>query len=131
MAQGSDLLDYKTARAKTAPGHYRDGRGLCLQVSVWGTKSWVMRYTVRGRTRGMGLGSYEEVSLKEARNKVERLRVVVREGRDPFEERRALNVTPDVPKVVTSLHRAGLNANRQGLGRCARSDARSSARVVR
>ena len=32
---------------------------------------------------------------------------------------------------ATSLHRAGLNANWQGLGRRARSDARSSARVAR
>lgn len=28
MARGSDLLDDKTVKAKTAPGHYRDGRGL-------------------------------------------------------------------------------------------------------
>jgi integrase len=101
MARGSDLLDDKTVKAKSAPGHYRDGRGLYLQVSVWGTKSWVFRYTVRGTTRGMGLGSYDEVSLKDARNEVERLRVVVREGRDPVEERRALKFVPDAPKVVT------------------------------
>ncbi len=40
MARGSDLLDDKTVKAKTKPGHYRDSRGLYLQVSVWGTKSW-------------------------------------------------------------------------------------------
>lgn len=101
MARGSDLLDDKTVKAKTKPGHYRDGRGLYLQVSVWGTKSWVFRYTINGKMRGMGLGSYEDVSLKEARIEVDRLRVVVREGRDPVEERRAKKVVPDAPKVVT------------------------------
>ena len=101
MARGSDLLDDKTVKAKTAPGHYRDGRGLYLQVSIWGTKSWVFRYTINGKMRGMGLGSYEDVSLKEARIEVDRLRIVVREGRDPVEERRAKKVAPDAPKVVT------------------------------
>ncbi|WP_138923772.1 tyrosine-type recombinase/integrase [Sulfitobacter sp. BSw21498] len=101
MARGSDLLDDKTVKAKTAPGHYRDGRGLFLQVSKWGTKSWVFRYTSRGKARGMGLGSYEDVSLKDARNEVDNLRVAVREGRDPVEERRKLNAAPDAAKAVT------------------------------
>lgn len=30
----------------TKPGHYRDGNGLYLQVSKWGTKSWVFKFTV-------------------------------------------------------------------------------------
>jgi integrase len=101
MARGSDLLDVKTIKATTKPGHYRDGKGLYLQVSVWGTKSWVFRYTVRGKTRGMGLGSIEDLTLAQARNEVERLRVVVREGRDPIEERRELHAVQDAPKIVT------------------------------
>ncbi len=35
----------------------------------------------------MGLGPIDELSLKKAREEVERLRVMVREGRDPIEER--------------------------------------------
>ncbi|MGO4908866.1 Arm DNA-binding domain-containing protein [Pseudorhodobacter sp. W20_MBD10_FR17] len=111
MGRGSELLTmmktkgeavfYLDGKTLTEPGHYRDGKGLYLQVSVWGTKSWVFRYTAQGKARGMGLGSVEDVSLKDARYEVERLRVVVREGRDPVEERRALNAVPDVPKVVT------------------------------
>lgn len=101
MVRGSDLLDVKTIKATTKPGHYRDGKGLYLQVSVWGTKSWVFRYTVRGKTRGMGLGSIEDLTLAQARNEVERLRVVVREGRDPIEERRELHAVQDAPKIVT------------------------------
>ena len=64
MARGSDLLTaMKTKAAKepvfylggkplTAPGHYRDGKGLYLQISVWGTKSFVFRYTINGKMRG-------------------------------------------------------------------------------
>lgn len=85
MARGSDLLTvmktkaskepvfYQDGKPLTEPGHYRDGKGLYLQVSVWGTKSWVFRYTVRGKTRGMGLGSIEDLTLAQARNEVERL----------------------------------------------------------
>ncbi|GAA0290100.1 site-specific integrase [Rhodovulum strictum] len=113
MARGSDLLTamktkgtkepvfYLDGKPLTEPGHYRDGKGLYLQVSIWGTKSWVFRYTVRGKVRGMGLGSVEDLSLAAARNEVERLRVIVREGRDPIEERRASKVDPDAPKIVT------------------------------
>ena len=43
------------ARAK-APGYYGDGGGLFLQVSRFGTASWVFRYRVAGRLREMGLG---------------------------------------------------------------------------
>jgi len=113
MARGSDLLTvmktkaskepvfYQDGKPLTEPGHYRDGKGLYLQVSVWGTKSWVFRYTVRGKTRGMGLGSIEDRTLAQARDEAERLRVIVREGRDPIEERRELHAVQDAPKVVT------------------------------
>ncbi|HEY2620360.1 MAG TPA: Arm DNA-binding domain-containing protein, partial [Acetobacteraceae bacterium] len=33
-----------------------DGGGLYLQVAPAGTKSWVLRYMLRGKAREMGLG---------------------------------------------------------------------------
>jgi integrase len=73
----------------TQPGHYADGGGLYLQVSRFDTKSWVFKFTVNGRTRGMGLGPIHTLSLAEARAKCTELRKVVAEGRDPVEERNA------------------------------------------
>ena len=87
MAYDKGRLNAKQVEAATKPGHVADGRGLYLQVSKWGTKSWVFKFTLGGRTRGMGLGPIDELSLKKAREEVERLRVMVREGRDPIEER--------------------------------------------
>ncbi len=48
-------------------GTYEDGDGLRLVVRASGSKSWLLRYQIAGRRRDMGLGSYPEVSLKEAR----------------------------------------------------------------
>lgn len=76
----------------TKPGHYADGGGLYLQVSRFDTKSWVFKYTVKGRTRGMGLGPVHTLSLADARAKCAELRKAVAEGRDPIEERNIARV---------------------------------------
>ncbi len=87
MAYDKGRLNAKQVEATDKPGHHADGKGLYLQMSKWGTKSWVFKFNLGGRTRGMGLGPIDELSLKKAREEVERLRVMVREGRDPNEER--------------------------------------------
>lgn len=58
-----------TARkaATAGPGKHEDGAGLRLVVSPAGRKKWVLRYTIDGRRREMGLGSFPDVSLAEAR----------------------------------------------------------------
>ncbi len=45
MARQLERLSAKAVAAKRAPGHYADGSGLYLQVSKFGTKSWIFRYT--------------------------------------------------------------------------------------
>ncbi len=64
-------------------------RGLLLQVSPSGARSWLLRFTLGGRVRHMGLGPYAELSLAEAREVAREARRIIREGRDPIEERRA------------------------------------------
>lgn len=51
--------------------------GLNLQITPTGARSWILRTTILGRRQWLGLGSYPEVSLKEAR---ERARQVKSEG---------------------------------------------------
>ena len=43
--------------------------GLLLRVTDTGHRGWVLRVTVGGSRRDMGLGSYPAVSLAEARDK--------------------------------------------------------------
>ena len=50
-------------------GRFGDGGGLWLNVSHAGTKSWVYRWTRKGRVREMGLGPFPAVSLANARTK--------------------------------------------------------------
>ena len=65
------------------PGAYTDGGGLTLRVKPNGRKSWVLRLTVDGRRRNLGLGRYPGVSLKAAREQAEELRRATRHGQDP------------------------------------------------
>jgi integrase len=67
---------------------YGDGRGLWLQVSAFGTRSWLLRYMVAGRARVMGLGPYPEVTLAEARDRAAQYRRQLRDGIDPIDARR-------------------------------------------
>jgi hypothetical protein len=66
------------------PGKYEDGDGLRLVVSATGAKKWVLRITVAGKRREMGLGSYPLISLAEAREKALEARKSVVKGQDPI-----------------------------------------------
>ncbi|SDP38406.1 Phage integrase family protein [Filomicrobium insigne] len=68
-------------------GKYADGLGLWLVKADRRTGKWVLRVVVHGRRREMGLGSFTDVSLKEARDEAEKWRAVVRSGHDPIKER--------------------------------------------
>lgn len=69
------------------PGKYADGAGLWLLKREDGGAQWVLRYTMHGRRREMGLGPLAQVSLKEARENADRWRGMVRSGKDPIQER--------------------------------------------
>ncbi|MDN7950414.1 tyrosine-type recombinase/integrase [Burkholderia multivorans] len=67
------------------PGKHAVGRvaGLVLQISPTGAKSWLLRVTVGGRRREIGLGAYPAVSLKEAHAKAQATRDEIAAGIDP------------------------------------------------
>jgi len=70
------------------PGKYNDGNGLILQVSPKGTKSWVVRYNICGKTRYIGIGSTLLVDIKKARKEAQRIRLRVMRGIDPLQQRK-------------------------------------------
>lgn len=69
------------------PGKHCDGGGLWLVKRPDGGAQWVLRYTIHGRRREMGLGSMPDVGLAAARQMAERWRAVVASGRDAIKER--------------------------------------------
>ncbi|WP_288938857.1 site-specific integrase [uncultured Roseovarius sp.] len=85
MAAFHKLTAAKVKSAK--PGKYSDGAGLWLHKRQDGGAQWVLRVTVHGRRREMGLGRLSDVSLKEAREAADRWRALVRAGKDPIKER--------------------------------------------
>lgn len=84
------MLSAKKVERTTEKGRYGDGevRGLYLQVSANGAKSWLLRYQLYHVTRWMGLGGME-FSLKEARERAKAARQKLADGIDPIDARRA------------------------------------------
>ncbi|WP_375610697.1 MULTISPECIES: tyrosine-type recombinase/integrase [unclassified Bartonella] len=83
------LMNRLNARsvATLGAGKYNDGAGLLLHKRKDGGAQWILRYTLHGRRREMGLGALRDVSLKQARELATGWRSVLREGRDPIKER--------------------------------------------
>ncbi len=73
------------------PGlHFVGGvAGLALQVLPSGGRTWVLRATMGGRRRDMGLGGFPDVPLAEARIAARRAREQIRAGLDPIDEARS------------------------------------------
>ena len=72
------------------PGRHADGGGLYLLVKPNGSRSWVFRFMLRGKSRDIGLGAAGPggLSLADARDEVAALRLKVRSGIDPLVERK-------------------------------------------
>ncbi len=68
------------------PGKHCDGGGLWLFKREDGGGQWVLRVSIHGRRREMGLGSLSEVSLREAREAAAQQRTLARGNVDPIEE---------------------------------------------
>jgi len=62
--------------------------GLYLQVGESGAKSWILRASVAGKRRDIGLGGFEEVELAAARDKARELRRQIKVGVDPIAAKR-------------------------------------------
>ncbi len=70
-------------------GRHSDGDGLYLVVASSGRRKWVYRYQANGARRDMGLGSYPDVGLADARIAAGDARKLIAQGEDPVEARRA------------------------------------------
>src|SRR5262245_6020030 len=78
-ARGIPKLTEKNIASLTTSGRYGDGGGLYLQVEPGGTKNFIQRVSRDGRDTIIGLGK----DLAAARDKSERIRRLIAEGRDP------------------------------------------------
>jgi integrase len=70
------------------PGVYGDGDNLYLQVRGPKSKSWILRYTIAGKPKYLGLGSLRKLPLAKARVKARGAIAQLGEDIDPLEAKR-------------------------------------------
>ena len=72
------------------PGRHADGGGLHLLVKDSGARSWVYRFMLKGKSHDVGLGPAAgtgAITLSAARDAAEALRITLKAGIDPLQER--------------------------------------------
>lgn len=84
-------LNPLAVRKLSRPGLHAVGgaAGLLLRISDTGARYWILRTTVGGRRRDIGIGPYPEVSLAQARQQASEMRLQARNGVDPIAERQS------------------------------------------
>jgi integrase len=101
MAQTVNQLTTTKVQRLKAPGMYPDGAGLYLQVTGENAKSWLLRYSLRRKSREMGLGSLRKVSLAEARSKAADCHKLLEGHIDPVENRKAARTAAALASAKT------------------------------
>jgi integrase len=79
----------RQAKPRAKPYKLTDGAGLYLEVMPTGARYWRMRYRIVGKDTRLAFGVYPEVTLSEARQRRDKARAAIRDGRDPSADRKA------------------------------------------
>ncbi|EDM71520.1 putative P4-family integrase [Roseobacter sp. AzwK-3b] len=74
--------------------------GLLLQVTPTEARSWLLRATVKGKRRQIGLGSYPDVTLAQARERARSVKDMIWQGIDPLAEKRRLTFAQAMEKTL-------------------------------
>lgn len=78
----------RNAAPNSKPLKLFDGGGLFLQVMPNGSRYWRLKFRHAGKEKLLALGVYPEVTLAEARQRRDKARAAIRDGRDPSAERK-------------------------------------------
>jgi integrase len=100
MGKPNNGLNAKFVEQVKRPGVYRDRLGLLLRVEPGGSKRWVLRTSVHGKRRDLGLGSARDLTLAKAREKRDEMRKEARAGRDPTAARKRPITFAEAAKLV-------------------------------
>lgn len=85
------LTDFvvRNAKVEAKPVKLFDGKGLYLEISPSGGKSWRLKYSYGGKEKRLSIGKYPYISLKEARELRDKAKKMLSSGKDPSETKRA------------------------------------------
>lgn len=81
-------LEIKAFSPTTRTYRKSDEKGLYLEIRPSGSRLWFLKYRVAGSEKRLGLGSYPEVSLADARKARDEARAAIAAGRDPLHDRK-------------------------------------------
>jgi hypothetical protein len=85
-----------------------DEKGLYLEVAPSGGTWWRLKFRFDGKEKRLALGVYPEVSLKEARDRRDEARDLLRAGIDPSANRKARKTAEAKAGADSFLGRRGL-----------------------
>jgi len=74
--------------------------GLLLQITPTGARSWLLRATIKGKRRQIGLGAFPDVTLAQARERARGLKDQIWQGIDPLAEKRRLTFAQAMEKTL-------------------------------
>lgn len=86
---GLKAKQIEAAKPNAKPYKLTDARGLFLLVMPNGAKHWRWKFRLQGKERQAAFGSFPDVSLAEAREKMEEARRLVKAGQDPVAQKHA------------------------------------------
>ncbi len=112
MARAVNRLSARAVQTATRAGYHPDGAGLYLQVSATGAKSWIFRYTIRGKSREMGLGPLSLVPLADARERAAICRRQLLDDIDPIAERDRARAAQHARTTFEACAQAYIEAHR-------------------
>lgn len=109
MATTNTLTDAAIRKAKPGdkPRKLSDGGGLYLELPPNGGKWWRLKYRIGGKEKRIGLGTYPEVPLADARKRRDEARAMVAAGTDPSEARKAGKAEQERRHEAEALAAAG------------------------
>jgi integrase len=85
-------FDFQTLNNLTKSGRYTDPKqiGLHLWVKTPKRKYWILRTVIDGKQRNLGLGSFPDVKITEARDKAQEYKKSINNGKNPIEDKKAI-----------------------------------------
>ena len=93
-----------------------DARGLYVRVFPTGTRNFELRYTCdSGSRRRLGIGTWPELSLAQARVRAGENRVAVQDGSDPAAERAQRRLEARTGETLAELAESYWSAAKRGL----------------
>lgn len=78
----------ESAKPQEKPYKMADGGGMYLLINNKGGKYWRLKYRFDGKEKLLSIGTYPEISLKEARQRREEAKKKLEKGLDPSQEKK-------------------------------------------